>query len=383
MPFLFVPLLVAAWMFGFAVAAFASHYFLAIVESSATATARNLSWKGTPFREWIRDGVRWPDDLFIDYFAKVFYLGYMILIWAGPAILLGRLLMEDPVWRLVIAGGAFWIFFPIGLLSSMASESRWNPFWPGVIVAFLCRPLKTLGFYILSAPILAVLFITFDMILLQTSKVSTAWAMALSPVAVFLFFVYGRLLGRLGMVVSFTRPQVESFGKKSKPRKPRRPIHAYDPATRAFMPKESVPDDPPPQMQPGDMPDLETPNDGPITGYSVDYSGKAAPIEEPKPARKIFKFDDEDDSPITVEPVHDIVNTDRARIAKELAIPREYEIALHLRERPTEPGNPFGAETVTFLLDVKTIDPWLRLTVGLIGMALLQRALDTVRPVLE
>ena len=59
---IFVPLLVAAWMLGFVVAAHASHYFLTIVESSATGMARNLSWRGRPFREWIRDGVQWPES---------------------------------------------------------------------------------------------------------------------------------------------------------------------------------------------------------------------------------------------------------------------------------------------------------------------------------
>ena len=96
--FLFVPLLVAAWMIGFVVTAHASHYFLTIVESSATATAKNVPWRGRPFREWIRDGVSWPDDLFVDYFAKTFYFAYMIGIWAGPDVVLSRFLIGDSPW---------------------------------------------------------------------------------------------------------------------------------------------------------------------------------------------------------------------------------------------------------------------------------------------
>src|SRR4051794_13691090 len=109
--FLFVPLLVAAWMLGFFVAALASHYFLTIVESSATAMARNLSWRGRPFREWIRDGVQWPDDLFVDYFAKTFYFAYIIGLWAGPAFLVGRLAAGHTAWATVITAAAFWLFF--------------------------------------------------------------------------------------------------------------------------------------------------------------------------------------------------------------------------------------------------------------------------------
>lgn len=376
--FIFVPLLVLAWMFGLAFAAHASHYFLTVVESSATAMARNLSWTGKPFREWIRDGVSWPDDLFVDYFAKTFYFAYIIGIYAGPAVLLGRLLTDDAAWTLIIAGTAFWLFFPIGVLSSLASESRWNPFWPGLIHAFLLRPVKTFAFYLLSAPVLAVVFITFDFILVHTSRVTTVWAIALSPFAVCCFFIYARLLGRLGMVVSFTRPEIE---REPKPRRrtPRRPINAYDPRTRPFMPKEEVHDEPPLNVQPHDLTAIETP-EGAVTGYGVDFDGTAEVIEEVKSARIIHKFDDEDDSPITVEKVHDIANTDRARIAAEMAKPPERELALYLRERPKEPTNPFGAEAITFLFNLKTIDPWLRLTLGLIGMTLLQRALDGLRP---
>jgi hypothetical protein len=53
---------------------------------------------------------------------------------------------------------------------------------------------------------------------------------------------------------------------------------------------------------------------------------------------------------------------------------------LYLRGRPTEPANPYGSETVTFLFDLKTVEPWLRLTAGLILLALIQRGLDAMRP---
>jgi hypothetical protein len=124
---------------------------------------------------------------------------------------------------------------------------------------------------------------------------------------------------------------------------------------------------------------MPTPFDGPVSGYDVDYEGKLPEAEAPKPTI-VHHFDDEDDTPITVAPPPDISGTDRQRIAEELANPPEREMELHMRERPTEPANPYGAESVTFLFDPKTIDPWLRLTMGLIVMALLLRALDMLRP---
>jgi hypothetical protein len=125
--------------------------------------------------------------------------------------------------------------------------------------------------------------------------------------------------------------------------------------------------------------------DGPLTGYGVDYDGKLPPPEEPKPARTIYPGggDDDDLTPIPVAPPPDISETDRAKVAAALVVPRESEVELFLRERPTEPANPYGAESVTFLFDPKTLDPWLRLSVGLVVLALLQRALDSLRPVLE
>jgi hypothetical protein len=216
--------------------------------------------------------------------------------------------------------------------------------------------------------------------------VTAVWASALSPVAVLLFFVYARLLGRLGLVVSYTRSATEEEPERAKPRrkkKRRKPALAYDETTRWVGPKESIPDEPSLRAQPEDLPAIQTPMDGLLTGYGVDYDGKLPPPEPPKPARPVYPGDDDDLNPIRVAPPPDLSDTDRAKVAAALIVPLESEVELYLRERPTEPANPYGAEAVTFLFDPKTIDPWLRLTIGLVALALLQRALDALRPVLE
>jgi len=380
--FLFVPILAFTWIIGFAVVLHASHYFLTIVESSATGTARNLPWHGRPFREWIRDGVNWPDEPVADWFLKALFLAYLTALWAGPAILIGYLVAGNSAWATVIAGVAYWLLFPIGLLSAMSSEDRWTPFRASLLGSLVRRPGKTLGFYLLSAPVLAVLFLTFDLTLLHSSRATIAWACALSPVAAAMFFVYARLLGRLGLVISYAQPDEPEEpvpARKPKKRK-KKPPFAYDPRYRLGVPREENSEFVPTEAQPTELPALETPMDGPVTGYTVDYSGKPPPEEAPKPAPVIHKFDDEDDTPITVQPPPDIDNTDRTRLAAELAQPSQRELELYLRERPTEPANPYGAEAVTFLFDAKTLDPWLRLTLGIAALALLQRALDALRP---
>src|SRR5262245_41499175 len=187
--FLFVPLLAFTWIVGAAVASQAASFFLAILEASATPTARDFSWRGPSFRNWMRDGIEWPEGAIADHFAKGVYLAYLVLLWGAPAVVVGRLAAGDTVWASVIAGAAFWLVFPIGLLSSVSGRSRWTPFRPGVLVAFGRRPLETLGFYVLSAPVLAILLLTADLVLVHTSRAAVGWSIALAPVAAVMFFV--------------------------------------------------------------------------------------------------------------------------------------------------------------------------------------------------
>jgi hypothetical protein len=225
-----------------------------------------------------------------------------------------------------------------------------------------------------------VLVLTVDLVLIHTSKAAVVWALVLSPVASLMFFVSARLLGRLGLVVSFAAPEEPDEDAAPRRRRKRRtkPLNAYDPRTRMFSPTEEVPDDPPPDAQPPELPGIETPYDGVVTGYGVDYSG-AVPVEEPRPAPMIHKFDDEDDEPIRVAPAPEI-STDRRRVADELANPPEREMALYAKSRVEEPVNPYGFDALSFLFDPKTVAPWGALTVGLMLLALLQRALDMLRP---
>lgn len=381
--FLFVPLLALTWIVGTAVGSQAASFFLAILEASANPVARDVSWRGPSFKSWMRDGIEWPDGVIADYFAKGLYFAYLVLIWGGPCVLIGRLSAGGTVWATVIAGLAFWLLFPIGLLSSMSADSRWTPFRLGVLVAYSRRPVQTLAFYVLSAPVLAVLVLTGDLVLIHTSKAAVVWSVVLAPVAAVMFFIYARLAGRFGMVIASAFPE-EAEEEEEDPRLRRRrrwkkPVNAYDPTTRMFGPTEAIPDDPPSAAQPPEMEGIETPYDGVLTGYGVDYTGAPAAGPEPEPARIIHTFDDEDDEPIRVAPPPE-VSTDRQRVAEELMRPTERELALHTKSRVEVPANPYGADTVTFLLNPKTVAPWLALTAGVILLSLMQRGLDLLRP---
>lgn len=384
MAYVFVPLLALAWTVGTAVESLAAAFFLAVFESSANPTARPVTWRGPSFRAWMRDGIEWPEGTVADHFAKGFYLGYLVLLWGAPAILLGRVIGGTTAWATVAAGAAFWLLFPIGLLSSMSARSRWTPFRPGLFVAFARRPGATFGFYLSSAPVLAVLVSSFDLVLLHPLRVAVGWTLALAAVGTLAFFIYARLLGRFGLVLSYAFP-AEPTDEDEEPRprrrkKRRRPINAYDPRTRMFGPTEEIPDEPLRNAQPPQMRGIETPNDGVITGYGVDYSGNPAPVEEPPPAQIVHTFDDEDDEPIVVAPPPE-VSADRRRIAETLAASTERELTLHAPSRAAEPGRSYGVDTLSFLFDPNTLGPWAVLTAGVMLMSVIQRGLDLLRPV--
>jgi hypothetical protein len=386
--YVFVPLLAFAWMIGTAVESLAAAFFLAVLESSGNPTARPVNWRGPSFRSWMRDGIEWPEGTIGDHLGKGLYLGYIVLLWGAPAILLGRLVGGPTVWATVVAGAAFWLLLPIGLLSSMSSVSRWTPFRPGLLVAYGRRPLATLSFYVLSAPVLAALVFCFELVLIHPTRMTVGGTLALAPVGVLVFFLYARLLGRFGLVLSYAFPEEpmedeeeEARTKRRRRKKRRRPINAYDPRTRMFSPTEEIPDEPPLGSQPPEMQGIETPYDGVVTGYGVDYSGDPAPVEEPKPAPVIHTFDDEDDEPIIVAPPPEI-STDRQRIAETLAASTERELTLHAPSRIPEPdpARAYGVDTVAFLFDVNTIGPWVALTAGVMLMSVIQRGLDLLRP---
>lgn len=370
MAFIFVPLLAVTWIVGLAVVAHAGTYLLSIVESSSTGMAVNVNYKGRSFRDWMRDGVDWPDEPFADSLLKGFFASYLVMLCLAPAMLIGRASMEGP-WATVIAGLVFWATFPVVMLSSLASDSRWCPLYPGLFVGAIRRPFSTIRFYLLTLPVLAVLFLTFDLIFIDRSAVANNWAIGLSMVATLAFFVYSRLIGRYGMVLSYAMPEKKTATARSSPKKKRRPPQAYDPKHRWGIPTEEIPNDVPRLISP----------EGEVEAYGINISGKVVD-EAPRPAPIIHKFDDEDDAPIIVADEDELPpSTERDRVTARLVTPTDREMSLYLRERPTEPSAPFGVSTWAFLFDVQTLVPWVRLTGGVVALALLQRALDLTRPI--
>src|SRR5262249_38301983 len=65
-------------------------------------------------------------------------------------------LADEPALIVLVAGVVLWLFFPVGLLSSLTGESRWAFFRPKLLSALVRLGTATLLFYALTAVVIAV-----------------------------------------------------------------------------------------------------------------------------------------------------------------------------------------------------------------------------------
>lgn len=246
---IFVPALVGCIIFGFVFALFAAHYYLTVLQSTGSGAK----------------DVTWPSEPILDNFWKVFYLAWLIGLWLGPAYFLGRALghgSPSPWVRFGIPLAFFWVCFPVSQLSSLSGPTIWLPLHPGVFTRMLQKPGVVLGFAGLSAAAMVVLGAGFHWAFFAEGL---HWLLVGSVVFVLGGLLYGRLLGRLAFALAFTRPHL--MRKRTRRRKPKRPKSENE------EPAEESRHD-----QPRELPPIETPDEGPLSGYDVKF--------EPPPNRK-------------------------------------------------------------------------------------------------
>src|SRR5215212_1414192 len=102
---IFVPALVAAALSAFLLAVFAAHYYLTVLESTAAGAKE----------------VTWVSESVIDNFWKPFYLAWLLVLWLGPAYIIGRSLANSThlAWLgLAVPVRVAWLLFPVSQLSS-------------------------------------------------------------------------------------------------------------------------------------------------------------------------------------------------------------------------------------------------------------------------
>jgi hypothetical protein len=149
------------------------------------------------------DEVQWPDEPMSDWILKVWYFLWILAVWAVPAALILRTLnLSGPVFFASVTA-FLWLIFPVSFLSSASASSSWLVF-RAVILRVLLRHAGTmLDFYFLTGLMLALCGG-----LLYAGVLGSFGAVLLvaAPASAICFFIYGRLLGRVGHLISFSKP---------------------------------------------------------------------------------------------------------------------------------------------------------------------------------
>lgn len=271
---IFMPALAGAAIFAFVFATFAAHYFLTVLESTATG-AKSVTW--------IQESI--PEK-----FWKPFYLGGLLVLWLGPAYVIGRALagrFGEPQLTFVLPLVVAWLLYPVSQLSSLAARSVWVPLHPQVFARLAQRPGTALGFFLLSLPVFALGGIAFRWAFMTKDE----WPRLFMCVPLFglALFVYARLLGRLAFALVFTR---DLFKKRRKKKEP----EARAPVARERTPEDDA--EPAVYVQPSELPPINTP-DGELAGYNV----LMADDEPPKPKKRVVaQLADDEDEPEPAAP---------------------------------------------------------------------------------
>src|SRR5262245_56486444 len=154
---IFVPALAGCVIFGFVFALFAAHHYLTAVQSTGSGS-RDVVWSSEPI---------------LDHFWKVFYLAWLIGLWLGPAYLIGRAYTSgsDSAWlRLAVPLAVFWVCYPVSQLSSLSASTIWLPLQADVFARLVQKPGVVLGFYLISAVVLAVFGVAFKWVFLTAGQ---------------------------------------------------------------------------------------------------------------------------------------------------------------------------------------------------------------------
>ncbi len=358
-PLIFLPALVGAVIFGFVFLLFVGHYYLTVLENTASG-AKHITW--------VRESV-------IENFWKFWYLGWLIGLWLGPAIFLGRAATAgiDSAWvKLIAPLVLLWICYPVSQLSSLSASSMWIPLAPDVFVRLAQKPKVLIEFLGLSAVVLLVLSAGFHWAFLTEGD----WPLLFvgAPVVVVTILLYARLLGRLAFMLRFTD------GLFSPKRRKKFPVEGGEGG-----PEENRDDEAKPlRTQPSELPPLQT-SEGDLAGYDVKFED-----EPPRPAKKRMKaeivkdepeslpeaqphpprrrptpdsalergrvWSDEDDEETLSYGLRESEVKPEERIPEEVVKPRKEEMQLLSRsDRPKKPKRVWGSDLLVFLVQPGTL----------------------------
>jgi hypothetical protein len=358
---LFMLLFAASIIVGVFVVAFAARCVLVVVQETASG----------------QDEIIWPNEPYQDWLGHAAQFVLLVGIWLVPSALIARLLRErwlpdDGALRiLLLAGPGLWLFFPIGLLSSLSAESRWTPFRWAIAARFPRAAPAALVFYFLTAFLL--------------SAVVAPWYYALfgghgyllpvaAGVAAFVLFVYARLLGRLAWILQ-RLPSPERKASKAKAEKPppprgkkkRKPrADVQDPwavpeeEERAHKTKKRFP-----WTEEAAKPGLHIPSAEDLEGYGIAAYKPDAPEPPPeKPARSRLVPSPEEYEPIEVQETPEARQPPRETQSELFDAQVKQRIAERTRVQPKTPPHPFLNGVYMIPWDSRCFPNWLALSFG-------------------
>ncbi|MFO0880205.1 MAG: hypothetical protein U0840_22885 [Gemmataceae bacterium] len=309
------------------------------------------------------DEVRWPNEPVVDWLGEALFLTSLVAIWLVPIGTAARLIQaswlpEELFLRiLVLAGPVLWIIFPLSLLSSLGSESRWQILNLRVLGGLLQFFPELLGFYLVTALLGVVVFGLLYLGLFSAHVYLLPIAAALAAAGL---LIHARLVGRLGWKLGEIRSdrprrREEEDRPTQKPRRKRRPRAvpnpSREPIRRAASSDESesfdLLDGPAPEVPPAPRPSYLDP--------------------EPEP----YILAGGTEEPASPEPPRVELNQEQV----------EREIALRTRTPPNPPpAMPMLSGVYTFPLYVSTLPQWGLLTLWLLFAGGAWRAVRALFP---
>ncbi len=346
---LFMLSFVASIIVGTFVLAFAARCVLVVVQETALG----------------QDEILWPNEPYVDWLGHAVQFLELLGIWIAPAALTARLMRESLLTDegalrvLLLAGPGLWLFFPIGLISSLSALSRWVPFRWTIFRCFLRIAPTSLKFYVLTAPLLVIAVVPWYYALFGGQTVLLPVAAVVSAVAL---FIYARLLGRLACIIQRlpAPPRAPAKAKAAKTPPPRRK-KKHKPSREVQDPWAVPEEEEQTHKTSKRFPWAEPPPAKPKSGYHIPSAeeierygfAEEKPKPEPpqKPPRSRFAQSPEEYEPYemkgTAEPTPPKPHEPQDEIFAEQVRQR---IAERTRVQPQLPAYPFLSGVYTFPL---------------------------------
>lgn len=357
--FIFVPLLAATIIYSFFYWCYVSHTLIVVVEDTAAGNDE-VVWSDEPYHDWIWQGA---------------YIAWIVGVWVVPAFLIGRWatrsISDD--WRsltfTLIAFAVFWVTFPISLLSSMSAESRWVVFHGGLFVRVVRSIPHLLIFYFLSALLVAVCVPLVPWMLESDNWFSLILASVLIGYA---FVLYARLMGRLACIVRLTRIRRRKRAKR--PSAKRAVVTgSWDIPEHANQEQEAVSRG---FVQPEDLPALQTPHEGDVVGYNVQFE------DAPKSTKTMPTRDREAPMPMAdVDQGPPKIEQEEARRRLAAIKPDQVELDRARSKKAKLPRRPWIEGVWLFPLSSTSAVHWSVVSAGLLFLGLMIRVLQLTYPV--